>query len=311
MEFRVPPDCKDSPFHYKWRLHVLKAVQEESFWRLHEEVRIAVKKFLDHPTSLPYEHQKVLNFMTNSMIIVNKEVLNWALDWFREVRISFFETVQSSNFVPAAEVPYEPPPNPNAAERSSSHSSSDSFVSDQAAEREPDSTMNANFWPKTDHTKFELLMEFPIAWPWNHVVGHLQIMRKDFSKESIQRVNRCVARLILDSAEDMIELLKQDSMAKFSMFGEPRPRIYVTREAMHSLPVVTVQSADVSVEYSRELIPSLIDVLGCRVINLFHDMDGFVAIFESTEAVESLMKLRMRNLVVAGKSYPVIITKGF
>ena len=65
MEFGVPKDCKDSPFHSKWRHFLLEYVKGPWFLHLPAEVKLAIKKFLDHPTSLPYDEQRIDNFMTN------------------------------------------------------------------------------------------------------------------------------------------------------------------------------------------------------------------------------------------------------
>ena len=69
MEFGVPKDCKDSPFHSKWRHFLLEYVKGPWFLHLPAEVKLAIKKFLDHPTSLPYDEQRIDNFMTNRFAI--------------------------------------------------------------------------------------------------------------------------------------------------------------------------------------------------------------------------------------------------
>jgi len=318
MDFRVPPDCKDSPFHYKWRLHMLEHVKKETFWRQPEPVRLAVKKFLDHPTSLPYDHQKVDNFMTNSMIIVDREVLGWALKWFADVRKSFFAALKKSSFVPAEEMPYTPPPKPDGKKPTLTDSfSSLSIASTQAGKEGADAEETVKSGRESEQepipSKFEILMVFPARWPFHHVVGHVLVMGEDTPTKNIVQVNRCVASITFDSADEMIALINKDNEAKVSIYGKPRPRLYMKQETVRSLNLVTVQCTDKTINFNQDLVLLLKAELGkhCRAINMFHNWDGFVAIMDTPEAVDALVKRDLRDFYIGEKYYPIDISKGF
>ena len=61
-------------------------------------------------------------------------------------------------------------------------------------------------------------MLFPAKWPFNHAISHVLIMRENIDPDKISRMNKCVAKIELESADEMIALLDKDAKAVLVKF---------------------------------------------------------------------------------------------
>jgi len=211
MEFGVPPDCKDSPFHGKWRLYLLDYVKGARFRHLSIDVKQAIKKFLDHPTSLPYDEERINNFMTNSMIIVDKEDLRKALDWFASARTEFFESV-GEEAIRLYKVIGDP------VEQMFPHGASLSDGSSESPVAPPPSP--------------SLLVTFPPKWDKMKVRAHVASLTPELF--SLNVLSNASAEVIVSSYDQLIAILRHDlqfgsrNLALDSTSSPSNPRIRTT-----------------------------------------------------------------------------------
>jgi len=293
MEFGVPPDCKDSPFHGKWRLYLLDYVNGARFRHLSIEVKQAIKKFLDHPTSLPYDEERINNFMTNSMIIVDKEDLRKALDWFASARTEFFESVGEEAIRLNGE--FGDPVEPmffNGA--SLSDDSSDCPVSPPPSP--------------------SLLITFPPKWDKMKLRAHVASLTPE--PFSLDILSKASAEVTVSSYDQLIAILRHDlQFGRATAYGGRRPRLYLPPESCVGLHVITVESTNPEIVFQLSEVGQLEHAFGqygnVLVINFFQKMDGFVVAFEDANSVEAVCRDAPSTISIDKVAHPIKILNGF
>jgi len=293
MEFGVPPDCKDSPFHGKWRLYLLDYVKGARFRHLSIDVKQAIKKFLDHPTSLPYDEERINNFMTNSMIIVDKEDLRKALDWFASARTEFFESV-GEEAIRLYKVIGDP------VEQMFPHGASLSDGSSESPVAPPPSP--------------SLLVTFPPKWDKMKVRAHVASLTPELF--SLNVLSNASAEVIVSSYDQLIAILRHDlQFGRATSYGGRRPRLYLPPESCAGIHVITVESTDPDHAFQLSRVGQLEHAFGqygnVLAINFFQKMDGFVVVFENAEAVDAACRSAPSTISIDNFAYPIKIFNGF
>jgi len=281
MEFSVPPDCKDSPFHFKWRLSLLEFVKDKRFQHLPQDVKQAIKKFLDHPTSLPYDESKIDNFLTNSMIIVDKEVLRRALEWFALAKTAFFETEKiSPRFTLAMLVP--------SSWTDAKLQSHFDTLRGEANNASPHLVEKAN----DASSCIERISKASAKITADSAEEILEILRADQRFCRASTFSDCRPRLYLTR--------------------ETCTDIHVATVEVKSKAIKLHRQMTPAIEGFFN------GFVGCRgtvvVINFFHDNDGFLVVFDSASAVDAVFPLTDLPLKLGDGDalpIPIRIIKGF
>lgn len=298
MEFAVPKDCVDSSFHKKWRLFLLDFVKEWQFDHLQKKVKDALKKFLDHPTSLPYEESKIENFLRNSMIIVDDDVMTEALSWFKVGRDQFFEKTGECGIGYDRGRFRRPPLN----------------KTDDQKKLEVE-------LPKKKGTKYELiLVNVPTFWTCAKLTRLLKGEVHPDKDIRVQRLNTKLPTLTFliqsEIPEDSILILNSEDDLADSIIDhtqenatQPQPRFFLTPDSCASLNVVAVECATKGAKFPsdsvRELRSNVKKFGTIWGINLFNNLDGFMVVFESPEGVKTLLEVGLPHVVVGDIQYLV------